>query len=79
MSPQVLSSESGEKHAQIKYCLQVKTVQANMLEYSDERTTGDLSLDEALSHILARSNSLKFKNAGLVLTKTQLFISHDVI
>ncbi len=59
----VILSESGENYAQIKHCLQVKTVQNKLVDFDVKKGIDKLWPDTygLWTHILTRNNYLKFK------------------
>ncbi len=72
----VISSESGEKYAQIKHCLQAKYVLKNMLVDFDWMK----SYYGLCTGILARSDGLKLKhNVDLFHANKQLLIDSLII
>ncbi len=83
-------SDSGEKSAQIKHCLQAKTVQNSSKQICGWilmwETTGDglfhwrMRYNGLWTHVLSWSNSLKLKCLimDLFLKNVQLFTSQDV-
>ncbi len=86
----VISSESGEKYAQIKHCLQVKTVQKTVLKkyvgefWCERQQDMDLFTEESVimeNGLIFHISYLIFKNVlmmDMFLTNTQLLASQDI-